>query len=78
LQTEIEKDNYFELLTPSKLGTKNHGFWYTSSLKFKGLERDIIILVIKDILNEKSNIMLQLLIGASRAKVKLYVLVCTG
>ncbi len=76
LQTEIEKDNYFELLTPSKLGTKNHGFWYTSSLKFKGLERDIIILVIKDILNEKSNIMLQLLIGASRAKVKLYVLVC--
>jgi len=48
---------------------------YVSALRYKGLERDIVILVIEDVYNQKIDALHQLLIGASRAKIRLYLLV---
>lgn len=47
---------------------------YVSALRYKGLERDIVILVIEDMYNQKIDALHQLLIGASRAKIRLFIL----
>ena len=46
---------------------------YTTALKYKGLEDNIIILVVNDLKNTERDIVYQFFIGASRAKAKLYV-----
>ena len=47
---------------------------YTTALKYKGLEDNIIILVVNDLENTKRDIVYQFFIGASRAKANLHVL----
>lgn len=63
----IDKEN---LTVPHKNAIK-----YTTALTYKGLERDIVVLVVKDVYNPQIDGLYQLLIGASRARVRLYVLV---
>ncbi|MBL0065472.1 MAG: hypothetical protein IPP38_10785 [Bacteroidetes bacterium] len=62
-------------ITPGNLCSKLDGVKFTTALSYKGLERDVVILVMKDLNNQKIDTLYQLLIGASRARIRLYVLV---
>jgi len=65
-------DYAFELLRPENCGEHTGKIRYTTVLKAKGLERDVIILVCSS-LKQKLNTY-QLFIGASRARCKVYIL----
>jgi len=65
-------DDAFELLRPENCGEHTGKIRYTTVLKAKGLERDVIILVCSS-LKQKLNTY-QLFIGASRARCKVYIL----
>jgi hypothetical protein len=67
------KSDYLRINTEN-LCSKSELIKFTTALTYKGLERDIVILLLKDIANPKSDIMHQMLIGASRARIRLYVL----
>jgi len=65
-------DDVFELLSPDNCWEHTGKIRYTTVLKAKGLERDVIILVCSS-LKQKLNTY-QLFIGASRARCKVYIL----
>ena len=65
-------DDAFELLRPENCGEHTGKIRYTTVLKAKGLDRDVIILVCSS-LKQKLNTY-QLFIGASRARCKVYIL----
>ena len=65
-------DDVFELLSPDNCLEHTGKIRYTTVLKAKGLERDVIILVCSS-LKQKLNTY-QLFIGASRARCKVYIL----
>jgi len=48
---------------------------YTTCLKFKGLDRSAVIVVVNDLYNQKIQTLHQLYIGVTRAKAKLYIMV---
>lgn len=72
-----------DLLDPAvflKLDNKNiihasEKIKYTTALKFKGLDRDAVIVVINDLYNQEIQNLYQLYIGATRAKAKLYIFI---
>ena len=68
----LESDGSFELLNSSGYAVYSDNIRYTTILKAKGLERDVVILVCSSISDKKS--IFQLFIGASRAKCKIYLL----
>jgi len=74
MEKRMKEDQFFRLLTPENIEEKVEQVNYTTALKFKGLERNIVILVIDDLMNEKINTQYQLFIGATRARLKLFVI----
>jgi hypothetical protein len=69
----LEEDDSFELLHKGNLAKPAEKTRYTSILKAKGLEWDVVFLVCSGV-DEQRDIF-QLFIGASRAKIKLYLLI---
>ncbi|HNY14823.1 MAG TPA: NERD domain-containing protein [Bacteroidales bacterium] len=68
----LSQDGQFELLVPDNYASTPDKIRYTTMLKAKGLERDVVILVSSAPADKK--ISFQLFIGASRAKAKLVLL----
>jgi len=68
----LGKDGQFELLAPGNYSAAPDKIRYTTMLKAKGLERDVVILVSSPPTDKK--ILFQLFIGASRVKAKVYLL----
>ena len=66
-------ENAFELLRPDNSGEQTEKIRYTTVLKTKGLERDVIIIVCSSLRHHLNSY--QLFIGASRAKAKVYLLI---
>jgi len=69
----LSADSAFELLCPENCREHSDRIRYTTILKAKGLERDVIILVCSS-MKQKLNAY-QLFIGASRARCKVYILI---
>ena len=68
----LEHDESFELLKPDNYRSPSVKIRYTTMLKAKGLEKDVVVLVSSSLRDAKNSF--QVFIGASRAKVKLYLL----
>jgi hypothetical protein len=64
----LEKDGGFELLNASGYSSQTDKIRYTTILKAKGLERDVVVLVSSDCTDRRNQF--QIFIGASRARVK--------
>lgn len=72
----MEKDGVFELLTADNYSKPSGNIRYTTMLKAKGLERDVVILVSSSLTDRRN--MFQIFIGASRARAKVCLLVMKG
>jgi hypothetical protein len=68
----LESENSFEMLNAQNLSLPSQKMRYTSILKAKGLEWDIVFLVCSPLTSEKN--IFQAFIGASRAKGRVYLL----
>lgn len=68
-------DSFVRITNENLCRPENEKIKFCTALRYKGLERDIVILAIKDLYDKKSDALHQLLIGASRARVRLYLLV---
>ena len=66
----LARDNTFEFLKTDNYREQSDRIRYTTVLKAKGLERDVVVLVCSSA-KERINIY-QLFVGSSRTKVKLY------
>lgn len=71
--TMLSEDSSFELLTADNCSASSDKIRFTSILKAKGLERDVVILVCSSAVDHLS--VYQIFIGASRAKVKVHLLI---
>lgn len=69
----LEQESGFELATPGNYSTRSDKIRYTTMLKAKGLERDVVILVGSSLEDRRNQF--QVFIGASRAKAKVCLLV---
>ena len=69
----LAAESAFELLRPDNCGEQTDKIRYTTVLKAKGLERDVIIIVCSSLRHHLNSY--QLFIGASRAKAKVYLLI---
>ena len=79
LKDELDKmKEAFEFLTPENLASPPTKLRYTSILKYKGLDKPIVFLVLPPQLKWDKKMHHQLLVGASRASVKLCVLAPEG
>jgi hypothetical protein len=65
----------FEKLTLSNIGEPASKFRYTTCLSYKGIDNDIVVLIVNELFNEKIKNIYQLLLGASRARAKLFLLI---
>ncbi|MBN4049734.1 NERD domain-containing protein [Bacteroidales bacterium AH-315-N07] len=74
LEETMRSDHDFELLLPENIARKNKKIKYTTALKFKGLDKNVVFVVVDDLMNEKINTQYQLFIGATRPRLKLFVL----
>jgi len=74
LMTALAGDARFEQLTPENLAHPAKGLRYTTMLKYKGLDKPLVILVLPPVLKWDKKLHHQFLVGASRASVKLCVL----
>jgi hypothetical protein len=72
LKEIIGQDERFELLTSDNYSLPTKKIRYTTMLKSKGLERDVVVLVCSHLSDKKS--IFQLFIGASRAKCRVYLI----
>ena len=68
----LESENSFEMLNAQNLSLSSQKIRYTSILKAKGLEWDIVFLVCSPLTSEKN--IFQAFIGTSRAKGRVYLL----
>ena len=75
LPSLLSKNCGIELLTKDNFSTPTAKVRYTTALKAKGLEWDVVFLVTPA---PDESILFQLYIGASRAKGKVFVFVCEG
>jgi KaiC/GvpD/RAD55 family RecA-like ATPase len=66
----LEKEGSFEILNASNNSVQSDKTRYTTILKAKGLERDVVILVCPQVADKRN--IFQLFIGASRAKCRVY------
>ena len=73
LKGALASDGHFELLTPDLLARPAQGLRYTSMLKYKGMDQPLVLLVLPPDLQWGKKMLHQLLVGASRASVKLCV-----
>ncbi|MGI6311606.1 MAG: NERD domain-containing protein [Bacteroidales bacterium] len=69
----LEQDEGFELLTPENYSVKSARIRYTTMLKAKGLERDVVVLVSSPLTDRRNQF--QVFIGASRARGKVVLLI---
>jgi ethanolamine utilization protein EutQ (cupin superfamily) len=69
-----EMTNDFVKLNNDNLNDKTGKIRFTTALKYKGLEDNVVIMVVNDLNNTDRDIIYQFFIGASRAKAGLYVL----
>ncbi len=72
LQPLLEDDGEFEQMTDSNYSDPSCKTRYTTILRAKGLEWDVVVLVLSDVDDKKK--MFELFIGASRAKARVYIL----
>jgi len=72
----LAAESAFALLRPGNCGEQTDKIRYTTVLKAKGLERDVIILVCSS-LNQRLDTY-QLFIGASRARARVYLLIAAA
>ena len=68
----LEHEESFELLKPDNYGSSSAKIRYTTMLKAKGLEKDVVVLVSFSLRDAKSSF--QVFIGASRARGKIVML----
>lgn len=68
----INSEPGFELLTRENVNSTNDKIRYSTALKVKGLEWNVVFIVCSSITEKKS--IFQLFIGASRARVKVYII----
>ena len=75
-----ESCDFAELITSENFGQTDHDkIPFTTILRFKGLERNVVFLVLKDPENSRENKgMYQLFIGASRAVSRLHLFLISG
>jgi hypothetical protein len=78
LREALAADARYEPLTPENLAQPATGLRYTTPLKFKGLSRPLVILVLPPTLKWDRKLHNQFLVGAGRASVKLCVLAPQG
>lgn len=71
----LAADTNFERLCRDNLHLDWNAIRYSTSLKYKGLESDAVILVINDLFNDKIKTYYQMYIGASRARAKIVLLI---
>ena len=76
LDDELESNELFLRINQESLTAICPGkIKFTTALSYKGLERDIVVLVINDFYNQKIDCIHQVLIGASRARIRLYLII---
>lgn len=75
LDAEMDSNSDYVRITPANLCLQIKGVKFTTALSYKGLERDLVVLVVKDLNDQRIDTFHQLLIGASRARLRLYLLV---
>jgi len=68
----LEHEESFELLKPDNYGSSSAKIRYTTMLKAKGLEKDVVVLVSSSLRDAKNSF--QVFIGASRARGKIVML----
>lgn len=72
----IESDKSFEKITSENICEVIENVKYTTALTYKGLQRDVVILVVNNLFEEQGpDLLHQLLIGVSRSRLKLHILV---
>ena len=72
----IESDKSFEKITSENICEVIENVKYTTALTYKGLQRDVVILVVNNLFEEQGpDLLHQLMIGVSRARLKLHILV---
>lgn len=72
----IESDRSFEKISASNICVVSDCIKYTTALTYKGLQRDVVVLVVNNLFEEKGpDLLHQLMIGVSRARLKLHILV---
>lgn len=69
----LEQDGGFELVTSGNYSVPSGKMRYTTMLKAKGLERDVVVLVCSPLTDRRNQF--QVFIGASRARAKIRLLV---
>ena len=74
LMSALAADPRFEHLAPENLAQPSKGLRYTTMLKYKGLDKPLVILVLPPLLKWDKKLHHQFLVGASRASVRLCVL----
>lgn len=74
--SEVKNDGRFEMLTPENLSIMPEKIRYTTMLKAKGLEWDTVFLVCSDPQDNRN--VFQTFIGASRARLSLFIIVKTN
>jgi len=68
----LEHEESLELLKPDNYGSSSAKIRYTTMLKAKGLEKDVVVLISSSLCNAKNSF--QIFIGASRARGKIVML----
>lgn len=72
----IESEKSFEKITTKNICEVIENIKFTTALTYKGLQRDVVILVVNNLFDKDGKDLLhQLLIGVSRARLKLHILV---
>jgi hypothetical protein len=74
----LHADIAFEKINTKNVNAPSEKIMYTTCLKYKGLEKDLAVVVIKDLFDEKIKSFYQMFIGVSRAKVKVILLIDEG
>ena len=68
----LKQDEAFELVNPDNYSVKSNKIRYTTMLKAKGLEKDVVVLVSSTLAKRRNQF--EVFIGASRARGKVVLL----
>ena len=75
LDNKLANDDEFQQLTNENVNSSSEKIQFTTALKFKGLERDVVVMVVQDLFNQSHKTLYQLYIGVSRARAKVLLLI---